>query len=167
MNLVVEIVGYRWVGVMGGGTEHGAYETHVLMRNPKFEDVCRAHPIAAMWCSHFTFPFWSWGSFPFPFLPPPRPPIQRKFGVVLLGTPQMHLLALLLVRAARTEYGFLPTASQNPGGTLQQPHRTQGVPYSGHPDTRGTLQRRPQDRRGTLQRRHPVGVIVGQITNNY
>ena len=94
------VVGYRWVGVMGGGTEHGAYETHVLMRNPTFEDVCRAHPIAAMRCSHFTFPFWSWGSFPFPFLPPPRPPIQRKFGVVLLGTPQMHLLALL-ARAAQ------------------------------------------------------------------
>ena len=87
-------------GVMGGGTEHGAYETHGLMRNPTLEDVCRAHPIASMRCSHFTFPFWSWGAFPFPFPPPPRPPIQRKFGVVLLGTPQMHLLALL-ARAAQ------------------------------------------------------------------
>ena len=59
------VVGYRWVGVMGGGTEHGAYETHVLMRNPTFEDVCRAHPIAAMRCSHFTLSILVLGVFPF------------------------------------------------------------------------------------------------------
>lgn len=75
------VVGYRWVGVMGGGTEHGAYETHVLMRNPTFEDVCRAHPIAAMWCSHFTFPFWSWGLSLFPSFH--RPDLLSNVSLVL------------------------------------------------------------------------------------
>lgn len=83
---------------MGGGTEHGAYETHGLMCNPTCEDACRAHPIAAM---RYFFHFWLGGLSLFP---SPTAQnllcIQRQFGFVLLGTPQMHLLALL-ARAAQ------------------------------------------------------------------